>query len=89
MESIPKEYEEVFIRNLDRNNKMGIILSWAIEGQGGEGHVNERDNKYIKKIFSELGYINDISTEEYLRKDCDYSWFKKTTMVFRRLKKKT
>jgi len=85
-EHIPKEYEKVFIENLHRSNKMGIILSWAVEGQGGKGHVNERNNEYIKKIFSDLGYLNDVVTEKRFRKDCDHPWFKNTTMVFRNLK---
>ena len=85
-EHIPKEYEKTFIENIHKNNRKGIILSWAIEGQGGEGHVNCRNNDYIKGIFSKLGYFNDEQTEKLFRENCDYSWFQNTTMVFRNLK---
>ena len=56
-EHIPKEYEDIFINNLHNNNNKGIILSWAILGQGGFGHVNEQNNDYIKSKMSNLGYI--------------------------------
>ena len=40
-EHLPKEFEDIFINNLDNNNNYGIVLSWAIKGQGGYGHYNE------------------------------------------------
>lgn len=91
-EHIPKEYESVFIENLHKNNTKGIVLSWAVKGQGGEGHVNEQDNYYIKNIFQELNYKNDLETENKLRKlpvaapnaQSGHVWFKDTLMVFRK-----
>ena len=50
-EHIPAAYETTFIQNLDRHNTWGVILSWAVEGQGGHGHVNERSNRYIEERF--------------------------------------
>ena len=44
-EHIPAEYEDEFFGNLHRNNKHGIVLSYAIEGQDGTGHVNEHNNE--------------------------------------------
>ena len=83
-EHIPKEYEKILIDNLHRHNTKGIILSWAIEGQGGRGHVNEQNNQYIKNIFSSLGYKNDIDAENRLRSLANFSHFKRTVMVFKR-----
>jgi 2-polyprenyl-3-methyl-5-hydroxy-6-metoxy-1,4-benzoquinol methylase len=37
-EHLPEQFEDIFIQNLHNNNKYGIVLSWAIEGQGGHGH---------------------------------------------------
>ena len=48
-EHIPEEYESVFINNLHQNNTFGIILSWAVIGQGGHGHVNCRSNEYTTR----------------------------------------
>lgn len=83
-ENIPKKYESVFFENLHHNNIKGIILSWAIEGQGGYGHVNEQSNEYIKNVMAKYGYINDIKTEIELRKKSTLPWFKNTIMVFRK-----
>ena len=68
-EHIPKEFESAFIQNLTRNAKKGIIISWAIKGQGGYGHFNEQNNKYIKNLLYKFGFINDLKTEKKLRKN--------------------
>jgi len=83
-EHLPPQFEDIFINNLHNNNKYGIVLSWAIEGRGGHGDYNNRNNDYIKSKICELGYINDIESENKLRKDSSLSWFKKTIMVFRK-----
>ena len=64
---MPPQFEEIFIENLHNNNKYGIILSWAIKGQSGYGHVNEQNNEYTKSKICKLGYINDIIIENKLR----------------------
>tara|TARA_R110000751_G_scaffold65715_3_gene134383 strand:- start:72 stop:623 length:552 start_codon:yes stop_codon:yes gene_type:complete len=83
-EHIPAKYESNYIENLDINNKKGIILSWAIPDQLGYGHVNCKDNEYIKSIFHELGYLNNLETEKKLREVSRLPWFKNTIMVFER-----
>ena len=85
-EHIPELYENIFINNIHQHNTRGIILSWATIGQGGDGHVNCRNNDYIKEKFKNLGYLNDIEEERYLRENCSFSWFKNTIMVFKRQK---
>jgi cyclopropane fatty-acyl-phospholipid synthase-like methyltransferase len=84
-EHLPQQFEDIFIQNLHDNNKYGIILSWAIKGQGGHGHVNEQNNEYIKSKICKLGYMNDIESENKLRKCATFFWFKNTIMVFRKL----
>jgi cyclopropane fatty-acyl-phospholipid synthase-like methyltransferase len=83
-EHIPKAFERAFIDNLHRHNTQGIILSWALPGQGGSGHFNERSNRYVKKTICNLGYLNDLETENRLRNCASLSWFKNTIMVFRK-----
>ncbi len=83
-EHIPKKYEQAFIENLHEHNAQGIVLSWAVKGQGGYGHFNEQNNAYIKSIMSDYGYINDVEAEQKLRKNSHLFWFKNTVMVFRK-----
>jgi len=81
-EHIPKKFEKIFIENLHNNNNKGIILSWAVIGQKGSGHVNCQNNDYVKELFKNLGYKNDIKAENILREKSSLNWFKKTIMVF-------
>jgi len=85
-EHLPPQFEDIFIQNLHVNNKYGIVLSWAVKGQGGHGHFNEQNNDYIKSKICELGYLNDIKSENKLRNSSTLSWFKNTVMVFRKMK---
>jgi cyclopropane fatty-acyl-phospholipid synthase-like methyltransferase len=85
-EHIPQVFEDNFINNLHNNNKHGILLSWAIKGQGGHGHINEQNNDYIKSKIVSLGYTNDTIAENILREKCNEAYFKKTIMVFRKNK---
>jgi cyclopropane fatty-acyl-phospholipid synthase-like methyltransferase len=83
-EHLPQEFEMTFIRTLMRHAKKGIILSWAIKGQGGVGHFNEQNNDYIKKIFADLGWLNDVDAENKLKENLMALWFAHSLMVFRR-----
>ena len=79
-EHLPAQFEDIFIMNLHNNNKSGLVLSWAIKGQGGHGHFNEQNNDYIKSKICKLGYINDIESENKLRAGSSAGWFKNTIM---------
>lgn len=82
-EHIPAEFEHDFIENLHRLNIRGVVLSWAVPGQGGVGHVNERSNDYIRNIFDRLGYWDCLDFEQQLRNSVTISfWFRNTLMVF-------
>jgi hypothetical protein len=83
-EHIPKEFETIFIDNLIDNCTFGIILSWAVVGQGGTGHVNCQNNDYVKGKFYERGLKDAEELETQFRADAQISWFKNTIMVFRK-----
>jgi hypothetical protein len=84
-EHLPPQFEDIFIQNLHNNNKRGIVLSWAVKGQGGHGHFNEQDNSYVKAKICGLGYRNDVESENVMRTASSLSWFKNTIMVFRKI----
>lgn len=90
-EHIPEEYETIFIENLVNNARRGVILSWAVPGQGGDGHVNCRPNKYIIERMGEYGFYVDVDSSIELREaaaqypNTGY-WFRDTMMVFRKEK---
>jgi cyclopropane fatty-acyl-phospholipid synthase-like methyltransferase len=83
-EHIPAAYESAFIQNLHRHNRKGIILSWAVPGQKGWGHVNCKTNEEVAEKVCPLGYFRDIEAEKQLRSAATLRWFKNTLMVFPR-----
>lgn len=83
-EHIPKKYEQALLDNMHLHNAKGIVLSWALKGQGGFGHFNEQNNDYVKKIMAQKGYVNDQGAEQILRTAAQFPWFKNTIMVFRK-----
>jgi len=81
-EHLPKQFEDIFINNLINSSISGIIMSWAIPGQGGDGHINEQTNEYIKSKMAFLGFQNNLEEENILRESPTLFWFKNTVMVF-------
>lgn len=85
-EHIPKDSESIFLDNINKASRFGIILSWAIEGQGGYGHVNERSNEYIQNKIKEFDYSYLEDASLLLRSKSSLGWFKNTIMVFKSLR---
>lgn len=82
-EHLPQQCETIFIENLMRHAKKGIVLSWAVAGQPGYGHFNTQNNDYIKQRFAAYGLVNDVKAEKWLREAASVHWFPGTIMVFR------
>ena len=55
-EHIPSQFESVYLDNLVRHAKEGIILSWATIGQGGHSHVNNRNFEYVKEQMQKRNF---------------------------------
>lgn len=85
-EHIPAEFEQTFLNNLTNhcNEDEGgiIILSWAIPGQDGDGHVNCQTNDYIIHQMQLRGFYLDNTLTNQLRKAASLWWFKNSIMVF-------
>jgi len=81
-EHIPAEREQIFIDNLTNSTDNVLILSWAVPGQGGLGHVNCRENEYIIEQIEKRGFIHHPDFSTRLREIAELSWFKHTIMVF-------
>jgi SAM-dependent methyltransferase len=82
-EHIPAEFEDQFIDNITKHAKKHLVISWAIEGQGGSGHVNCRNNNYIIGQIEDRGFKFNFNDSEKIRKAAtNASWFGYTIMVF-------
>ena len=85
-EHIPQQYEQVFLDNLVRHAKEGIILSWAVPGQNGHSHVNLKNFGYVKEQMAQRGFYVDEDNSKHIKMNTNLSWLKKNLYVYRRLK---
>lgn len=83
-EHIAPKWEDIFLENLTSNASKYILLSWAVENQKGDGHVNCRSNEYICDKMRLLGFILNPLAGCYLRECASLCWFKKTLMLFQK-----
>lgn len=81
-EHIPNEYEDTVFKNIVANVKRGVILSWAVPGQNGDGHVNCQTNEYVIKKMESHGFKLDTEKTKRLRAVAILHWFKDTMMAF-------
>ncbi|XP_052795656.1 uncharacterized protein LOC128228396 isoform X2 [Mya arenaria] len=83
-EHIPEKFESVFINNVVRHAREGVVLSWARPGQGGYSHINNKPFEYVKNLMNDLGFSHDEQASQKLQTAASFDWFKHNTNVFRR-----
>ena len=83
-EHIPKQYEHIFLDNIARHADKGIVLSWAVPGQGGHGHVNNQPLEYIVQQLDNRGFYRDLKHSYRLQNASHVDWLKNNTNVYRR-----
>jgi len=82
-EHIEPEFESIVLDNIANSASKKIIMSWAIPGQGGFGHVNCQPNEYIIEEMVNRGWNHNPEQSQFLRERCSgCSWFENTLMVF-------
>lgn len=87
-EHVAQEYESKLLENIVKHVAPGgkLILSWAVPGQGGHGHVNCRDNLYVISQMEGRGFeflVNDsVFARSVIEDHC--SWFRNTIMIFQK-----
>ena len=84
-EHIPLEYEQRVIDNICRYVNKDLILSWAVPGQGGAGHYNERPNEYIIAELGKRGFVFNKVKSMNIREAASLKWFRNTLMIFERV----
>eukprot|EP00933_Yihiella_yeosuensis_P071985 TRINITY_DN80254_c0_g1_i1.p1 TRINITY_DN80254_c0_g1~~TRINITY_DN80254_c0_g1_i1.p1 ORF type:complete len:371 (-),score=49.23 TRINITY_DN80254_c0_g1_i1:63-1175(-) len=83
-EHIPRNFENLFLGNLDRHACFGIVLSWG--NQAGEGHVNLRTSGEVEALMSERGFRSLPHRATMLREAATLPWLQNTVLVFQRVK---
>ena len=83
-EHIPSNLSENYLNNVcDFGGD--ILLSWAVPGQAGIGHINCQPNEWVISKMWDRGYKIDYDKTKALRMSvaaCHCSWFQNTLMYF-------
>jgi SAM-dependent methyltransferase len=86
-EHVPAEHEDALLDNLVALCSDTLILSWAVRGQGGDGHVNCLDNAEVIARLARRGFTyleHDSTAARRATADAVTPWFQNTLMIFRR-----
>lgn len=81
-EHIPKEGEQNFLNGLSSSSRKYVLLSWALPGQGGSGHVNCQPREYIIAEMAKRGFSYDEKLSKEFMESATISWFRRTLMFF-------
>ena len=83
-EHVPKDLEGKLVSNINKAVAPGgtLVLSWALVGQSGLGHVNCQNNDYVIRLFEGLGFTYVPEISDFLREVATVTWFRNTVMVF-------
>lgn len=83
-EHIEQEYADQFIKNIVENTSKRLILSWAIPGQSGIGHVNCKHNIWVIDRFEISGFKLDVEDTLEIRQHVDNhtAYFRDTLLIF-------
>jgi SAM-dependent methyltransferase len=87
-EHVPAQFENIMLDNIINSCNNKLIMSWARRGQGGYGHVNEKNNdEAILKMCSKgLIYLSEesASAKNIIPNNDPCHWFKNTVLIFQK-----
>lgn len=86
-EHIPSEHFSTFIANILNASSEWVILSWAVPGQDGIGHVNCVSNEVITdELWKRNFQFMPEETREIRKQPENYvSYFRDTLLIFKRI----
>ena len=78
--------EPILLESIDRYCRQVVVISWAIPGQRGTGHINCRPNSYVYERFQRRGFELWPEATFDLRESVedDVRYFRGALLVFRR-----
>ena len=86
LEHVPPELEPIVLDNIARACAGNLIASWAVRGQGGDGHANCRDNPDAIARIEARGfrYLPEPSESARTMDHGECFHFRQTVLVFER-----
>ena len=87
-EHIPKEHEQTFLDTITNSCGDKLVMSWALPGQPGIGHINCQPREYIIAEVERRGfrYLPELTEEAKQHVDDNCDWFRRTLLIFERVK---
>jgi tryptophanyl-tRNA synthetase len=86
-EFIPRHLDHVYVENVVKAAREGIVISWGYElGQNMEGVMpkNERTTEEVEEMIEAHGFVLDKQWSDKLKKSTRIKWYKRGLMVFRK-----
>lgn len=85
-EHIPKEHEAQFVENICNCCSGKLVISVAVKGQPGLGHVNCQDNDYVIALFESKGFKFQPERTAEIRSKVEphVDYLRNTLMIFER-----
>ena len=81
-EQIPAQFEDKFVDNLVGSARDLVILSWAVPGQGGEGHVNGKTAMAVNQKMKEHGWEKNEGFTSQLQSGATLPLIRANVQVF-------
>ena len=83
-EHVPAPYADQLLDNVCNAARKHVVLSWAVPGQPGHGHINCQDNDWVEERMEQRGFRRNTVVEMMLRNTTALTYFKDTLMVYDR-----
>ena len=86
-EHVDAQYQDILLDNVTKHCNGYLIMSWAVRGQEGFGHVNCLDNHEVIPLIESRGFkLMEKETKEVRSIDLSEApWFKNTLLIFKRV----
>ena len=83
-EHIPDSFAATFLDNIALNARVGMVLSWAVPGQPGVGHVNGRSAKWVAHQMAMRNFTLNQTQTAAVKRSANLWFFNRNLQVFRR-----
>lgn len=84
-EHIPNKFEDIYVNNLVKCSREGILITWSKIGQGGHYHVNNKNKEDVIKLFEGKGLKYEKEISKRLKIIAKISWLKNNILYFTKL----
>ena len=81
-EHVPAEYEEKLLQNIVRHARTGVLLSWGLPGQPGNGHVNMLTTKQVVDKMAQYHFCLLPESSQRIREGSRLPQFRNNIMIF-------